>query len=67
MCLRARRMNRRDVPDLGNAAANYTPHDDRVYFDRLAFQYHPNLTVRNDQFISEGGDGDRLDLKGAIS
>ena len=62
--LRARRINSRNVPGFGNAAANDAPDDDRVDLDRRGSNYQPIPDVRNNQFVSKGRDGDRLDLEG---
>jgi len=57
-------MNSRNVPGLRNVAANDAPDDDGVDLDRRASNYQPIPDVRNDQLISVGRDGDRLDLEG---
>lgn len=60
-------MNGRDVPDFRNPPLNDAPHDNHVSFYLTVFHLHCVLGVYNNQFIPDGGDGDRSDRKGAAS
>ena len=58
-------MDRRDVPDLGDASVNETPHDHHVRFDLLTIQVHCVLAVHHNQFVSSQRSRDGVDLEGA--
>lgn len=62
-----RRVDRRNVPDLGDAAVYDAPDHDHVHRDRLVVERQAVAGLDDDQFVADRLDGDRLDPEGAFA